>query len=248
MKRQNLDVRVYENRQIMGQQAAETVGQKVQELLTEQANVNMIFAAAPSQNEFLLHLSKKDNITWERVNAFHMDEYLGLPETAAQGFGNFLKERLFDKLSFRSVNYIRGNVSDIQEECERYSTLLKLHPIDIVCMGIGENGHIAFNDPPADFNDNRSVKRVKLDAICRQQQVNDKCFNSIAEVPVYALTLTIPALMSARYIYCIVPGETKAQAVFNTLNQEINQQYPSTILKKHLNAILFLDKDSNKLL
>jgi len=248
MKKQNIDIRVYENRQIMGQHAAEMVGQKLQELLAEQANVNMIFAAAPSQNEFLLHLSKKDNITWERVNAFHMDEYLGLPEAATQGFGNFLKERLFDKLPFRSVNYIRGNISDIQEECERYSTLLKIYPIDIVCMGIGENGHVAFNDPPADFDDSRLVKRVKLDAICRQQQVNDKCFNSIAEVPEYALTLTIPALMSARYIYCIVPGEAKAQAVFNTLNQEINQQYPSTILKKHLNAILFLDKDSNKLL
>jgi len=245
---QNLDVRVYENRQILGQNAAEMVSPKVEELLAERPNVNMLFAAAPSQNKFLLYLSEKDNINWKRVNAFHMDEYLGLPEAAPQGFGNFLKERLFAKLPFRSVNYIRGNASNIQEECKRYSALLKFYPIDIVCMGIGENGHIAFNDPPADFNDNRLVKRVKLDAIYRQQQVNDGCFNSIAEVPEYALTLTILALMRARFIFCIVPGKTKAQAVYNTLNQEINQRYLSTIIRKHLNAILFLDKHSNKLL
>jgi glucosamine-6-phosphate deaminase len=243
----NLDVRVHENRKIMGQHAAEMVSQKVEELLAEKPNVNMLFASAPSQNEFLFCLSEKENIDWEKVNAFHLDEYLGLPENTKQGFGNYLKERLFAKLPFRSVNYICGNPSNFQEECERYSALLKIHPIDIACMGIGENGHIAFNDPPADFNDSCLVKRVKLDEICRQQQVNEGCFNTIAEVPEYALTLTVPAIMSARFIYCIVPGKTKAQAVHNTLNREINERYPSTIIRKHSNAILFLDIYSNKL-
>jgi glucosamine-6-phosphate deaminase len=244
-----LDVRVYDTRLEMGAAAAELVSKKLQLLLDEQEFVNVIFAAAPSQNEFLQLLAVEKNIDWKRVNAFHMDEYLGLASDAPQGFGNFLKERLFSKLPFRSVNYIDGNAGDIQEECRRYSELVLRHRADIVCMGVGENGHIAFNDPPvAHFSDVELVKVVELEQACRQQQVNDKCFDALNQVPLKAITLTIPALMSAKYIYCIVPGKTKAEAVYNTINQEVDEKYPSTIIRRHKNAILFLDRESSALL
>ncbi len=243
-----LDVRVYDNRQLMGKAAAELVSEKLTVLLAEQEYVNIIFAAAPSQNEFLQLYSKK-SIDWTRVNAFHMDEYLGLSKDAPQGFGNFLKTRLFSKLPLRSVNYINGNEENIQDECQRYSDLLHRYPADIVCMGIGENGHIAFNDPPvANFDDLKLVKVVELEQACRQQQVNDKCFDSLDKVPLHAITLTIPALLRGKFIYCVVPGKTKAQAIYNTRNQQIEEQYPSTIIRKHYSVILFLDKESSSLL
>jgi glucosamine-6-phosphate deaminase len=190
-------------------------------------------------------LIEKD-IDWSRINAFHMDEYIGLAADAPQGFGNFLKTGIFDHANFRSINYIRGNAADISAECERYEKLLLQFPPHLVCMGIGENTHIAFNDPHvADFNDIRLVKVVDLDQECRQQQVNDGCFAKIDQVPEYALTLTIPALFSGKYIFCMVPGEKKAKAVHHTLSQEITAQYPSTILRKHENAVMFTDKQSS---
>jgi glucosamine-6-phosphate deaminase len=209
----------------------------------------MIFAAAPSQNEFLAALIQADTIDWQRVNAFHMDEYIGLPENDPRTFSSFLKEKIFGKLPFHTVNYINGNATDPDRECKRYAELLTQFPTDIVCMGIGENGHIAFNDPHvADFNDPLKVKIVSLDADCRQQQVNDKCFDILDEVPTHAITLTVPVLMAGTYIYCMVPGEKKAKAVYNTLHAEITEKCPATILRRHENALLFIDKDSGALL
>ena len=242
-----LTVRQAETRTGMGEDAASMVAERINKLLTKHAAINIIFAAAPSQNEFLKALQEKD-VNWAQVHAFHMDEYIGLDKNAPQGFGNFLKERLFDVLPFKSVHYLDGNAADIDAECHRYTALLQKHPVDIVCMGIGENGHIAFNDPPvADFHDTKWVKTVQLDEICRQQQVNDGCFSNITEVPTHALTLTIPALMAAKYIYCIVPAASKAEAVYNTLHKEIMEQYPSTILRNQDNAVLYLDGDSSRL-
>ncbi|QMU27380.1 glucosamine-6-phosphate deaminase [Adhaeribacter radiodurans] len=244
-----LKVDISATRSELGFKAAKMVASKIIELLSQQQLVNIIFAAAPSQNEFLEELSKNDAIAWERINAFHMDEYVGLQEDAPQRFGNFLKIRLFGKVPFRSVNYLNGLAENIQEECARYTALLESNPTDIVCMGIGENAHIAFNDPHvADFNDPHLVKIVDLDEACRQQQVNDGCFTTLNEVPTYALTLTVPALMRAKYAFCIVPGPTKAQAIHNTLQSDIQELYPSTILRKHPEAILFIDKESSGLL
>ncbi|MDR6782616.1 glucosamine-6-phosphate deaminase [Pedobacter africanus] len=240
-----LKVQVLEDRNLLGTRAAEAVYQKIKALLGTEPYLNIIFAAAPSQNEFLSALIEKD-IDWSRINAFHMDEYIGLAEDAPQGFGNFLKAAIFDHVGFRSVNYIRGNAADTVAECERYEKLLLQFPPHLVCMGIGENTHIAFNDPHvADFNDTRLVKVVDLDRECRQQQVNDGCFGKIDQVPEYALTLTIPALFSGKYIFCMVPGEKKAKAVHHTLSQEVTAQYPSTILRKHENAVMFTDKQSS---
>lgn len=242
------EVRIFPSRQLMGQAAATRFSAAVKAILKEKNEVNIIFAAAPSQNEFLKALADED-VMWESINAFHMDEYINLDEEAPQRFGNFLKERLFGKYNFKSVNYLDGNVDDIASECDRYSALLEQYPVDMVCMGIGENGHLAFNDPPvADFNDLKRVKVVELEQACRQQQVNDGCFATLAQVPTHALTLTIPLLMSAPVINCVVPGAAKAVAVFKTLSGPIDTSCPSTILRLHEDAVIFLDSDSAQLL
>lgn len=247
-KADSLNIEIFESDELMGKAGAGLVAQQIQLLLKTQPGVNVIFAAAPSQNSFLAGLITQ-NIDWTKVNAFHMDEYIGLPADAPESFGNFLKESLFSKVPFHTVNYLNGNAADKGQECLRYTQLLEANPVDIVCMGIGENGHIAFNDPPvADFNDPEKVKIVELDDACRQQQVNDECFTSFDEVPGFALTLTIPALMGAKYVYCFVPGERKAEAVRNTLKQEIIAEFPSTILRKHPNAILFLTRVSSAMI
>lgn len=239
----------FNSRGALGAQAAADVAEAVRNLLREKETINMIFAAAPSQIEFLNSFQNDPNVDFSRINAFHMDEYIGLPNDAPQRFGQFLKRYLFDKVGFRSVNYLDGNAADIEAECRRYARLLQEYPPDIVCLGIGENGHIAFNDPAeADFDDPQSVKMVHLDDICRHQQVNDGCFTQLEDVPKAALTLTIPTLIHADYHFCMVPGKTKAQAVHNALYSEISEACPATILRLCRNIVLYVDQDSGMLL
>lgn len=178
-----------------------------------------------------------------------MDEYVGLTPEAPQGFGNFLRNALFSKAPFGSVQYINGQARDPEEECRRYEALLACAPADIVCMGIGENAHIAFNDPhEADFQDPRMVKVVSLDETCRRQQVHDGCFASLEQVPCQAITLTVPALVNASCIFCVVPAKTKAQAVKNSLEKEICEKYPASILRRIPGSVMYLDQDSSALL
>ncbi len=245
IKKDLLKVNIYETRSEMGVAAAADIKAKIIELLGEKETINMIFAAAPSQNEVLAALANDREIPWNCVNAFHMDEYIGLSSDAPQGFGNFLKDHIFGIASFKTVNYIDITAPDAEAECERYAALLAKNPTDIVVMGIGENGHIAFNDPPvADFNDAKAVKPVALDEICRQQQVNDGCFKCIDDVPRTAITLTVPTLFRGDYLFCIVPAKTKANAVRATLCGEIGEACPATVLRRHKNAVLYLDGDS----
>ncbi len=245
----NLKIEIFESRDAMGQKAGSDAAECIKKLLSEKEEVNVIFAAAPSQNETLAALIKAEGIDWKRVNAFHMDEYIGLSPDAPQGFGNFLKNAIFSKLPFKSVNYIYKEGESAEETCVRYTKLIKENPIDIVCLGIGENGHIAFNDPwVADFNDKEVIKKVELDEVCRQQQVNDGCFSKLDDVPKYALTLTVPTLFNADYLFCTVPASTKADAVYKTVNNDINEDLPATIMRKHNNAIMYCDKDSGKYL
>ncbi|MBQ4631060.1 MAG: glucosamine-6-phosphate deaminase [Clostridia bacterium] len=248
-KKDKLDVKIYETRDAMGKGAADDIAVAIKKCLSEKEEINMIFAAAPSQNDMLYHLCERDDIEWERINAFHMDEYIGLASDAPQCFSNFLKRYIFDLKPFKSVNLINAGANSAEEECARYSKLLIDFPVDIVCMGIGENGHIAFNDPHvADFNDKALVKPVTLDDVCRMQQVNDGCFESIDQVPTCALTLTVPALMKATYNFCVVPAPTKAVAVKRTVEGEINEECPATILRLKDNAIMYCDADSSALL
>lgn len=244
-----LALRLHPNRAQLGIKAALAVAERMRTLLNEQDTVAMIFAAAPSQQEFLENLRVQPDIDWGRVRAFHMDEYVGLPAEAPQGFGNFLRERLFDRVPFGEVYYLNGNAPDMEAECNRYAILLTQFPVDIVCMGIGENCHIAFNDPHvALFDDPVLVKVVDLDTACRQQQVNDGCFTHFDDVPTHALTLTVPALMQAPHVFCMVPGRNKAQAIAHTLQSDITELYPSTILRRHEDATLFIDADSASLM
>lgn len=246
-KADKLDIRIYDTRKAMGEEAAKDVGRKMKALLTYKEDINIIFAAAPSQNEFLAALIEQEGIDWSRINAFHMDEYIGIDHNAPQRFGNFLKTRIFSKVPFKSINYLNGNAKDIHGECKRYAQLLNDYPTDIVCMGIGENGHIAFNDPHvAFFDDPNMVKVVELDHKCRMQQVNDGCFSQISHVPTHAITLTIPALIKGDFVYCMVPGNTKCEAVFETLTGGITEKCPASILRKHDHSLLFCDQDSAK--
>ncbi|GAB4045987.1 glucosamine-6-phosphate deaminase [Spirosoma litoris] len=244
-----LFVTIYPTRQQMGQAAANDAGACIRQLLSEQDEVNIIFAAAASQNEFLDALVAEPGIDWSRINAFHMDEYTGLPKDHPQRFGNFLYGKIFGKVPFKNVFYLNETGQDAPEECARYSALLKEHKTDVTCMGIGENTHLAFNDPHvADFNDPYLVKIIDLDEPCKQQQVHDGCFPSVSDVPPLAYTLTIPALLQARYIFCMVPGANKAIAIKHTLTEAITEKYPSTSLRTHPNAKLYIDVDSATLI
>lgn len=240
-----LEVRIYRNRQQLGAAAGQQVGAKMRTLLKRQPQIRMVFAAAPSQNEFLQTLSHEREIDWPRVSVFHMDEYLGLAPDAPQLFGRFLSDHLFTRVKPGHV-YLMDSANAVDAEIRRYSALLAAAPIDIVCLGIGENGHIAFNDPAvADFRDPQLVKAVALDETSRQQQVNDGCFARIQDVPTYALTLTIPALLAGKSLFCMVPGSTKRAAVHQALRGPITTACPASILRLHPGCILFLDRDSS---
>ena len=248
IEKDKLLTKIYATREEMGMAAARDISTKIKELLKEKSEINIIFAAAPSQNDVLKSLCEDPTIEWGKINAFHMDEYVGISKDAPQGFANFLRNAIFDKMPFKSVNTL-DCTADPDEEIKRYSELLLKNPIDIVCMGIGENGHIAFNDPHvADFNDTALVKKVDLDLTCRNQQVHDGCFKTLEDVPEFALTLTVPVLANATYRFCVVPAATKADAVKNTVNGEINEKCPATVLRIRDNSVMYCDADSGKYL
>lgn len=227
----------------MGRRAAVDIGAHIRVLLRNQEEVRIVFAAAPSQSDMLFALRHASGVDWSRVAAFHMDEYLGLPDDAPQRFGVWLRRNIFDHLPFGAVHLIETE-DDLSRSTFDYAAKLNAVPIDIVCCGIGINGHLAFNDPPADFDDPLAVKIVALDELCRQQQVDDKCFSSIHDVPTHAVTVTIPALLAARTIFCTVPGPQKNQAVRNMLEGRITPQCPASALRLHPHCMLYLDHDS----
>ncbi|MFA7420116.1 MAG: glucosamine-6-phosphate deaminase [Melioribacteraceae bacterium] len=244
-----LNVVVSENREQVGEVSAKYAASLIKDLLNEKSEIRIVFAAAPSQNEFLHELSKDKTIEWSKIVAFHMDEYIGLPAESPELFSFYLNNHIFSKVNLKQVHLINPASLSPETECQRYEALLKEKPIDIVFMGIGENGHIAFNDPPvADFYDTKFVKIVELEEKCKLQQVNDAGFKTIDEVPPTAFTLTVPALISAEYLVVVVPGIRKAEAVFKTLNDSVSTACPATILRTHSNAALYLDKDSSSLL
>ncbi len=241
LRKDKLVINVYSTRMEMGDAAAYDIAECILEALKHKESINMVFAAAPSQNEVLASLASK-KLPWGRINAFHMDEYIGLDKAHPQSFGHFLDEHIFSLVPFKSVCYIA-------DYGEKYAELLEKNPIDIVVLGIGENGHIAFNDPGvADFGDSLRIKRAKLDDICRMQQVHDGCFPTFDDVPEYALTLTVPQMISAKHMFCIVPAKTKAEAVRRTYTEEISEKCPATILRTHEHAVMYCDAESGSLL
>lgn len=241
MQIDDLSIKIYDTREEMGVVASVDVVEYIKSLLATQDEVNIIFAAAPSQNDFLMKLSESD-LDWSKINAFHMDEYVGLDVDAPQTFRKYLYDHIFSYNNFKSINYILNSNSDSKSICDSYVKLLNDNPIDIVFMGVGENGHIAFNDPHvAFFDDPEVIKVVELDQACRNQQVNDGCFPTIGDVPTHAITLTIPTLMSAKQIFCIVPTTAKADAISALYHGKIEESCPASILRNHKSATLYCD-------
>ncbi len=235
---------VFASREEMGRRAASDAADCLRTLLAARKEVNVIFASAPSQNELLAALVAEPSIAWDRVNAFHMDEYVGLPHGDSRLFSSYLTKTIFGKLPFKTVNLMNGQ-SDAREECSRYSSLLRECPPDIVCMGIGENGHIAFNDPSvADFEDTELVKPVMLEESCRRQQVNDGCFATLADVPTTAITMTIPVLIQAKNMFCVVPGARKADALRAAMTGPESESCPASIMRRHEGARIYADTDA----
>lgn len=242
---EKLRIKSFPSRQEMGAVAAAEIAAELRRRLARQDEVRMVFAAAPSQSDVLSALVAAEDVDWRRVTAFHMDDYIGLPEAAPQRFANWLDRYIFDLLPFGQVHHV--NPGDDPERTVRdYEALLRQAPLDIVQLGIGVNGHIAFNDPPvADFDDPAFVKIVELDETCRQQQVDDDCFDSLAEVPLRAITLTIPCLMSGEALFCMVPGRMKRNAVRAALEGPVTTDCPASILRRHDNCTLYLDPESD---
>lgn len=239
-----LNVHIHADRPTMGLAAAADAFAVICRAIAEKGTARVVFACAPSQAEMLAALRARE-IEWPHVTGFHMDEYLGLGADHPASFRHFLAQHLLRHVHLREFHGIRGEATDRESECARYAGLLQAAPIDLVCLGIGENGHLAFNDPPvADFNDPAAVKVVELDEPCRRQQVNDGCFPSFNAVPRHAFTLTIPALLSARSLVVTVPGPRKAAAIRAALLGPIATSCPASILRTHRSAVLHLDPEA----
>ena len=247
-----LEVRVYQDRATLGAAAAESAIKTLNDRRRNAQTSRVVFAAAPSQNEFLANLVADPSIDWSSVVAFHMDEYLGIKADHPASFRRYLNERVFQRVPIppQRVHLIVGESSapNVAKTALDYEMGLRESPIDLVFAGIGENGHLAFNDPPvADFLDPLFVKVVRLDQACRIQQVNDGCFKTVDDVPAHAFTMTVPALLSAGTLTAAVPGERKAQAVYAALRGPIAETCPASILRTHPRARLYLDLDSARL-
>lgn len=245
-------VEVFRSRSEAGLAAALDVAAAILARQIHGESARVVFAAAPSQDEFLAALIERLEIDWSRLLAFHMDEYLGLDAHHPASFRRYLREHLFDPAGLASsqLQLIPGEQIDRPlRTCLEYEEILRAHPPHVVCAGIGENGHLAFNDPPvADFLDPLWVKVVRLDEACRVQQVHDGCFSHIEDVPTHAYTLTVPALLSASVVSVVVPGPRKAAAVLATIHGPISEACPASALRRHPGARLYLDSDSASLL
>ena len=244
-----LKVEIHSNRAAMGAAAAVRASTILRQAIEANGRARVILASAPSQDELIAGLTSAPDIDWSKVTIFHMDEYIGLPAEHPASFRNYQRRHVLSRVRPAEFHGLRGESNDPVAEINRYTSLLGEAPIDLVCMGIGENGHIAFNDPPvADFRDPATVKVVVLDELCRQQQVNDGCFPDFDSVPREALTLTCPALMAGKAVVCVVPGPRKAAAVRSSLQDLVSTECPATILRSHPDAVLYLDDASASLL
>jgi glucosamine-6-phosphate deaminase len=248
-----LSVSVHSSISDMAQAAARVAARQLSEALKQRGEAAAILATGNSQLEFLNVLVAGQgiewNLDWSKITLFHMDEYLGLPETHTASFRRYMQERVESKLKPKKFHYVEGDSLEPIRECERYAALLAAQPIDLCCLGIGENGHLAFNDPPvANFKDDRLVKIVRLDEACSRQQVGEGHFPDLAAVPQYAITLTIPALCQVGRILAIVPEKRKAKAVLDSLTKPVSTACPGSYLQTQPHCTVYLDEDSASLL
>ena len=247
-RKDHLKVEIYESPYLMANRAAAFVNDVLNRVISEKGYARIVLATGASQFSYyeeLIHC----NIDWGKVHVFHLDEYLGIPENHPASFRKYLRDRILDVVKPAGVHFLKGDAPDPEKEAENYASMLKQDTIDLACIGIGENGHIAFNDPPvADFNDKKLVKLVELDEACRRQQLGEGWFQSLDEVPTRAISLTIPAIMNASVISCVVPDLRKAEAVKNSIEGPVAEATPASVLRRHPDATLFLDSNSASLL
>jgi glucosamine-6-phosphate deaminase len=244
-----LDVRVCDDVQALARSAAADAAAAIRSALDERGAANVMLATGNSQLVFLAELVEHSDLDWSAVTALHMDEYVGLPPTHTASFQRYMRERVAAVLPVRAFHYLTGNTGDAQAEADRYAALLREHPLDLCCCGIGENGHLAFNDPPvADFDDPADVKIVALEPASRRQQVDEGHFATIDDVPVDAITVTIPALVRAGRVLAIVPEARKAVPVRDALTGPITTACPASYLRRQPHATLYLDAESASLL
>lgn len=244
-----LHVLEYENRDLLGQSAASTVADLMQRTIAEKGRVRMVFASAMSQTDFLKYLGEESGIDWTKVYAFHLDDYLDFPSDHEQSFSRFLIDRLFSRVKGTNFFPINSQAPDPAAECRRYTALLKEAPIDIMILGIGESGHLAFIDPPyCNFNDPEIFKTTELDEQSREQMLHDGCFQTIEEVPRKAFTMTVPACLLGMFTVIIVPTALKAKTIKEVVEGPVTTRVPASILQKKGNAWLLIDRDSGQLL
>src|SRR5271168_200333 len=241
-------IKVFEDRVSLGQAAAEQAATAIRRAIAERGQARIIAATAASQLEFLDALTKMPGIDWSKVEAFHLDEYIGLPVTHPGSFRKMLLEQLVQKTGIINYHLLDGDATDPSEVVRREGQALASMPVDIAFLGIGENGHIAFNDPPADFETEEPYIIVNLDEACRRQQVGEAWFADISQVPQRAISMSARQILKAREILAVVPGPRKAEAVKACFEGEIRPMAPASILRRHSNATIYLDKASASLL
>ena len=242
----DLSVEVFPDPVALGQAAASAAAEALRKAIDAQGTARLVLAAAPSQTQTLAALSVAEGIDWSKVQAFHMDEYVGLPPSHSASFQRYMRERVAARAPFLEFDYLSGDAPDPQAEADRYAALLRAHPLDLCCAGIGENGHLAFNDPPvAEFDDPVDVKIVALEPESRRQQVGEGHFASLDDVPTHAMTVTIPAILRAGRVLVIVPESRKADPVHEALYGPVSTACPASVLRRQANATLFLDRESS---
>ena len=245
----DLPVRVYASQNDLSQDAARIVQSIFAESIRERGAAFAIMATGNSQIRFLDELIKLGGVDWSKVTLFHMDEYLGLDANHPACFRRYMRERVASRVHPKAFHYLEGDADQPLNECARYADLLQAQEIDLCCLGVGENGHLAFNDPHvADFEDPWAVKLVSLDLACRQQQVNEGHFPGVDQMPRYAYTLTIPTLCAVRKIVCIAPEKRKATAVHGALRETVSTNCPASYLRTQSRAVMLIDTDSAALL
>lgn len=240
-----MNIAIFENSQAMGAAAGKAAAKLIRTALQNKGEANIILATGTSQFEVLNQLLNETDIDWSQVTMFHLDEYIGLPDTHPASFRKYLKERFIEKVSLKSYHLINAETNP-EGECERLGKLILAHPIDVALVGIGENGHLAFNDPPADFDTEAPYIIVNLDEPCRRQQLGEGWFPSLEAVPTQAISMSIRQIMKSAHIICSVPDERKAQAVKNCLEGTISHLFPASILQQHPHCSVFLDVFSSK--
>ena len=243
-----MNVHVSENPQELGRTAGRQAGVYIREAIASKGAANIILATGTSQFETLKQILQEPDIDWNKVVLFHLDEYIDLPVTHGASFRKYLKERFVDQLGdIGAVHYIDGE-TDPEKECARLGELIKKHPIDVAMIGIGENGHLAFNDPPADFETKEAFIVVELDDACKKQQLGEGWFASVDDVPDQAISMSIHQILQSDQIICSVPDKRKAPAVKNAVEGEITNLHPASILQKHQNCTIYLDQPAAELL